>query len=150
MFFQCFSFGSMLLLKLLFLWITIQKFAQLMWPLLKLGMHIPYLGFLVDTASKESACQCKRHGFNPWVGKMLWRRKWQPLQYSCLENSMDREVWQATVRGVAKSWTQLSRHFFLTYFFAKLLITCTIYIWIPLLPLFYFYKNGIVHITNFS
>ena len=30
------------------------------------------------------------------------------LQYSCLENSMDREAWQATVHGVAKSWTQLS------------------------------------------
>ena len=28
-----------------------------------------------------------------------------PFQYSCLENSMDREVWQATVHGVAKSWT---------------------------------------------
>ena len=31
-----------------------------------------------------------------------------PLQYSCLENSMDREAWRATVHGVAKSWTQLS------------------------------------------
>ena len=30
-----------------------------------------------------------------------------PLQYSCLENSMDRGVWQATVHGVTKSWTQL-------------------------------------------
>ena len=28
-----------------------------------------------------------------------------PLQYSCLENSMDRGAWQATVHGVAKSWT---------------------------------------------
>ena len=28
-----------------------------------------------------------------------------PLQYSCLENPMDRGAWQATVRGVAKSWT---------------------------------------------
>ena len=28
-----------------------------------------------------------------------------PLQYSCLENSMDRGAWQATVNGVAKSWT---------------------------------------------
>ena len=28
-----------------------------------------------------------------------------PLQYSCLENSMDRGPWQATVHGVAKSWT---------------------------------------------
>ena len=31
-----------------------------------------------------------------------------PLQYSCLENPMDRRTCQATVRGVAKSWTQLS------------------------------------------
>ena len=30
------------------------------------------------------------------------------LQYSCLENPMDRGAWQSTGRGVAKSWTQLS------------------------------------------
>ena len=32
-------------------------------------------------SGKESACQCRRHrrcGFHPWVGKMPWRRKWQP------------------------------------------------------------------------
>ena len=32
-----------------------------------------------------------------------------PLQYSCLENPMDRGVWQATVHRVAKSWTQLKQ-----------------------------------------
>ena len=37
-----------------------------------------------------------------------WRRNGNPLQYSCLENPMDREAWQATVRGVAKSQTRLS------------------------------------------
>ena len=31
-----------------------------------------------------------------------------PLQYSCLENPKDRGAWQATVHGVAKSWTQLT------------------------------------------
>jgi len=34
-----------------------------------------------------------------------WRRKWQPtpqLQYSCLENPLDRGAWQATVHGVAR------------------------------------------------
>ena len=31
-----------------------------------------------------------------------------PLQYSCLENPMDRGAWQATVHGVAKNWTRLS------------------------------------------
>ena len=33
------------------------------------------------TSGKESSCQCrghKRHGLNPWVGEILWRRKWQP------------------------------------------------------------------------
>ena len=33
-------------------------------------------------SGKESACQCrrwKRHGFNPWVSKIPWRRKWQPI-----------------------------------------------------------------------
>ena len=33
-----------------------------------------------------------------------------PLQYSCLENPMEREDWQATVHDVAKSWTRLSIH----------------------------------------
>ena len=32
-----------------------------------------------------------------------------PLQYSCLENTMDRRAWQATVHGVAKSWTRLKQ-----------------------------------------
>ena len=36
-----------------------------------------------------------------------------PLQYSCLENPMDRGAWWATVHGVAKSWTQLSDFTFL-------------------------------------
>ena len=29
-------------------------------------------------SGKEPACQCRRCGFNPWVGKIPWRRKWQP------------------------------------------------------------------------
>ena len=29
-------------------------------------------------SGKEFTCQCKRHRFNPWVGKIPWRRKWQP------------------------------------------------------------------------
>jgi len=29
-------------------------------------------------SGKEFACQCRRGGFNPWVGKIPWRRKWQP------------------------------------------------------------------------
>ena len=39
-------------------------------------------GFRDGSSGKESACQCmrpKRHGFNPWVRKILWKRKWQPI-----------------------------------------------------------------------
>ena len=34
-------------------------------------------GFLGGSDGKESICQCRRHGFDPWVGKIPWRRKWQ-------------------------------------------------------------------------
>ena len=34
--------------------------------------------------------------------EITWSWKWQPLQYSCLENPMDRGAWQATVHGVTK------------------------------------------------
>ena len=41
-----------------------------------------------------------------------------PLQYSCLENPMDREAWGATVHGVAKSLTRLSDFIFTFHFHA--------------------------------
>jgi len=49
--------------------------------------------------------QCRRPGFDPWVRKVPWRRAWQPLQYPCLENFMERGAWQATVHRVAKTQT---------------------------------------------
>ena len=49
--------------------------------------------------------------FNLWVGKSPWRRKWQPsLQYSCLENPMDRRAWLSVVHGIIKNETQLRMH----------------------------------------
>ena len=60
------------------------------------------LGF---PGGKEPACQCRRHkrrGFNPWVGRIPWRKKWEPTPVFCLENSMNRGAWQAMVHGVAK------------------------------------------------
>ena len=50
--------------------------------------------------SKESTCQFKRHGFDSWVRKIPWRRKWQPAQNSCLENSMNSGAWWATVQEI--------------------------------------------------
>ena len=41
-------------------------------------------------------------GFNSWVRKFPWRRKWQPFQYSCLENPMERGAWQGTVHVIVR------------------------------------------------
>ena len=40
-----------------------------------------FMSILGDTSGKEPPCQCrrcKRHGFDPWVGKIPWGRAWQP------------------------------------------------------------------------
>ena len=52
--------------------------------------------------------RCRRWGFDPWVRKISWRRNGNLLQYSCLDNPMDRGAWQTTVHEVTKSWTWLS------------------------------------------
>ena len=60
------------------------------------------LVFPGGSVGKESATQEAR--FNPWVRKRPWRRRWQPLRYSCLESPMDRGAWRATLRRMAKNW----------------------------------------------
>ena len=69
-------------------------------------------GFPGGASGKESTCQGrrpKRREFSPWVGKIPWRRAWQPTPVFFLENPMDRGAWRATVHGVAKSRTGLKR-----------------------------------------
>ena len=46
---------------------------------------------------------------DPWAGKIPGEGNSCPLQYSCLEYSMDRGAWQATVHGVMKTQTQLCK-----------------------------------------
>ena len=59
-------------------------------------------------SGKESACQCKNEGLIPWLERFPGVGSDNPPLYSCLENSMDRQAWQATVHGVSKSWTGLN------------------------------------------
>ena len=47
-------------------------------------------------------------GSIPGSGRSPGEGNGNPFQYSCLENSMDRGAWWATVHGVTKSWTRLS------------------------------------------
>ena len=59
--------------------------------------------------NKRKAIYEKHKGSSiPGSGRSPGEGNGNPLQYSCLENSMDRGVWQATVHGVAKSRMQLS------------------------------------------
>ena len=64
---------------------------------------------------KESVCQCRRlerRRFDPWVGKIPWRKSWQPTSVFLPGGStlaMDREAWQAIVHGVTKSHTRLQQ-----------------------------------------
>ena len=62
-------------------------------------------GFPGGSDDKESACNAGDSGLIPGSGRSPREESGNPLQYSCLENSMDRGAWQATVHGVAKSRT---------------------------------------------
>ena len=64
---------------------------------------------------KNLNLQCRRPEFDagdqsliPGSGRSSGVGNGYPLQYSCLDNSMDRGAWKATVHGVTKSQTQLS------------------------------------------
>ena len=54
---------------------------------------------------KESACIVGSLGLIPGLGRSLGGGRGNPLQYSFLENPMDRGAWWAIVHGVTKSWT---------------------------------------------
>ena len=71
------------------------------------GRQIPLeSGFPGGSASKESACNAKDSGSGlAGSEKSPGEGNGNPLQYSCLENSMDRGAWWASVHEVAKSWT---------------------------------------------
>ena len=55
-----------------------------------------------------SAGHTRDVGSIPELGKSPGVGNDTPLQYSCLENSMDRGAWWAMVQGITKNWTQLS------------------------------------------
>ena len=65
-------------------------------------------GFSGDSEVKASACNVGDLGSIPESGRSPGEGNGNPLQYSCLENPMDRGAWWAPVHGVAKSQTRLS------------------------------------------
>ena len=85
--------------------------------------HLPwqFLGFPGGSVSKESACNVGVLGLIPELGRYPGEENDYPLQFSCLENSMDRGAWQATVNGVTKSRTlQSDLHFHFSWQFSNI------------------------------
>jgi len=81
-------------------------FGFLLFLVVKRRLMYLYLSLYTDRgiprwlSGKESACQCRRCRLDPWVGKILWRRKWKPTL--AWKNPMDRGAWQAVVHRVIK------------------------------------------------
>ena len=87
-------------------------------------------GFLGSSDGKESACKSENEVLIPGLGRSPGEGHGYSLQYSCLENSMDRGAWQAAVHGVSKSWIRPSDWVTNTFTFIegldppKLHVTC--------------------------
>ena len=79
------------------------------------------MGFPSGSDGKASVYNAGDPGLIPGLGRSTGEGNGSPLQYSCLENPMDRGSWQATVHGVTKSWTRLS-HF--TFQFSSVAQSC--------------------------
>ena len=75
---------------------------------ISVGKALCVLAFPGSSDGKESACIVGDLGLIPGSGRCPREGNGYLLQYSCLENSMDRAAWWATVHGVAKSRTGLS------------------------------------------
>ena len=64
-----------------------------------------YKGFPDGSSGKELTCNVGAVGSIPRSGRSTGRGNGNPFQYSCLENPMDRGIWQTTVQRVTKSRT---------------------------------------------
>ena len=67
-----------------------------------------FMGFPGGSDGKESACNVGDLALIPGSGRSPGEGTGYPLQYSSLENSIDKGAWWATVHGVTKKWTQMS------------------------------------------
>ena len=91
----------------LIVWTLVGKVMSLLCNTLS-SFVIP-LGFSDGSDGKESACSAGDLTSIPELGRSPGEGNGNPLQFSCLENPVDREAWRATVRGVAKSQTRLNK-----------------------------------------
>ena len=83
-------------------------------------MHLFLLtGFPGGSVVKKPRASAENVGSVPGLGRSPGEGNGSPLQYCCLENSMDRGAWQAAVHGVAKSQTRMSDFTFTFFHFLR-------------------------------
>ena len=87
--------------------------------------------------SKGSACSARDLGLNPGMGRSPGEGNGNPLQYSCLKNSMDRGAWKAIIHAVAKSQTRLNNR--VTIGFLSVPMSCT---WLQQAPHIWSSRRG--------
>ena len=75
------------------------RLTQLSWHSMPVIVPFPLPWWL---SGKESTCQCRRGRFNPWVGKIPWRRKWKSTPVFLPGKSHEQRTWQASVHGVKR------------------------------------------------
>ena len=68
------------------------------------------MGFPGESVVKNLPASAGDFSLIPGLGRLPGGRNGNPVQYSCLENSMDRGMWRAAIDGIAKSQTCLSTH----------------------------------------
>ena len=83
------------------------NYSLLQWIFPTQGLNLQSLGFLGRSVVKNPPANAGDMGLLPELGRSPGERNGNPLQYSYLENPMDRGIWRATVHGITKSWTQL-------------------------------------------
>ena len=79
--------------------LPIKLFLELKFPL---DLKILLKWEMGSSVSKSSACNAGDPGLIPGSGRSPGKGNGNPLQYSCLENPMDRGIWQATIHGVVR------------------------------------------------
>ena len=92
-----------------FLWLS--DIALCIYTTTSLSIHLS-IDFPGGSDGKASAYNAGDPGLIPGLGRSPGEGNGNPLQYSCLENLIDRGAWWAAVHGVTKNWTKLSNFTF--------------------------------------
>ena len=143
-------------------WHAVYLLPALKWRLGDRKHLWTYLGFPGGSDSEESAWNAGDPGSIPGWGRFPREGNGNPLQYSCLENSVDREAWRTTVHGVAMShkalegtcfrgmilfWVESSWHY--CFFFFSIAVTYFLPSFLPFFKVFiYLTAPGLYCLTH--